>query len=287
MTNPVVQRLRRHGLTPRKDLGQHFLIDPGVLDRMVRLLGPGPETTLVELGAGLGVLTEKLLHTGARVVAVELDDALAAVLRHELGGAARFELLHQDLASLDMAALPRRLGVERLELVGNLPYQLTSTVLFALLELEDRLSGALFMLQREVAERVAGAPGSRNYGIASVALQAYYDIHLEGRLKPGAFLPPPRVESALVRLLPRRDGPALPWSERGVFIHLVRSVFNERRKVLRNTLKKFYSLSPAALEGVATRSGLDLGRRPEALAVEEFVRLLHALPEACGSGVEV
>jgi 16S rRNA (adenine1518-N6/adenine1519-N6)-dimethyltransferase len=121
----------------------------------------------------------------------------------------------------------------------------------------------------------------------SVLLQAYTDVSLVMRVKPGAFLPPPRVESALLRLRPRKPAPALPWSERHAFTHLVRQVFNERRKVLRNTLRKFYGLDPEALARCEAAAALDFGRRPESLEVDEFVRLLHVLPGSTRSGAEV
>lgn len=287
MTNPVVDRLRRHALRPRKELGQHFLVEPRVLERLVQCIAPAPGTVILEFGAGVGVLTERLLDAGARVVAVELDDDLAALLRAELGARHGFELLHLDLAALDVPALRRRLGTPQLKVAGNLPYQLTSTVLFGLLDLEEHLQDAVFMVQREVAERLVGTAGSRDYGILSVVLQAYYGIQIVARVRPGAFLPPPRVDSAILRLVPRPGGPALPWGERARFVRLVRNVFNERRKVLRNTLKKFYGLDAAALGACAAAAAIDFGRRPESLQVEEFVRLLHALPVSVAATAEV
>lgn len=146
------------------------------------------------------------------------------------------------------------------------------------------MAGAVFMVQREVAERIVAPPGGRNYGISSVLLRAYHAAEIALRVKPGAFLPPPRVESAVVRLVPRPGGPALGWEERSALTRLVKSVFNERRKVLRNTLRKFYGLDDSALGAVAVQSGVDLGRRPETLAVDEFVRLLHALPAGTPPG---
>lgn len=285
MSNPVVERLRRHGLRPRKELGQHFLIDPHVLERIVELIAPAPTSAVVEFGAGLGVLTERLLQAGARVVAVELDDELARVLETELAGYEKVRLVHADLAAFDAVALCRELDVARLKIAGNLPFQLTSTVLFGLLDLEEHLEDAVLMVQREVAERIVAAHGSRSYGILSVLLRAFFDVSVEMRVKPGAFRPPPRVESAVIRVAPRAEGPALPWSERAALAHLVKSVFNERRKVLRNTLKKFYALDEQALGLCAARAGIDLGRRPETLQVAEFVRLLHALPAANKRGV--
>lgn len=285
MKNPVLERLQRHGVRPRKDLGQHFLIDPNILSAIVRSIDPRAGETIVEFGPGLGVLTERLLESGATVVGVELDDDMAAVLRQDLGDRQNFRLLHADLARVDIPRLMDELEVSRIKLVGNLPYQLTSQVLFGMLELQQRVDAGVFLVQREVAERIVSAPGSKVYGILSVLLQAYHDASVAMRVKPGSFTPPPRVESALLLLRPR-PAPALPWNEWQALARLVKSVFNQRRKVLRNTLKQFQGLDAAGLEVVAARSGIDLKRRPETLAVDDFVRLLHALPTSPSFGSE-
>jgi 16S rRNA (adenine1518-N6/adenine1519-N6)-dimethyltransferase len=288
MSNPVLERLQRHGLRPRKELGQHFLVDIRVIDRLVEIVAPAPGQTLLEYGAGLGVLTEKLLDAGARVVAVELDDDLARILDLELGERAGFRLLHADLARVSARAIRVEEGAPDLRLVGNLPYQLTSHVLFGVLDLGPELHDAVFMVQREVAERIVAAPGGRDYGILSVLLQTWFDVDVAMRVRPGAFLPPPRVDSAVLRI--RRPGARaapLEWAERDALVRLVKSVFNERRKVLRNTLKKFYCLDTAALDRCAASSGIDLGRRPETLDSNEFAQLLRALPApVSGAGGE-
>jgi 16S rRNA (adenine1518-N6/adenine1519-N6)-dimethyltransferase len=277
MSHPVLDRLRRHGVRPRKSLGQHFLVDTRATARIVELVAAGPGDLVVEYGAGLGVLTDRLLDAGAEVVAVELDDDLARILAAELGGRPGFRLLHADLARVSLPELLGASGRRDLKLVGNLPYQLTSTVLFQVLELGPGVRDAVFMLQREVAERIASPPGGRQYGILSVLLRTWFEVEVPLRLRPGAFLPPPRVESAVVRLGPRKTGPVLDWSERERLVHLVRTTFAERRKVLRNTLRKFHGLDEGGLDRCARASGIDLGRRPETLSPEEFARLLRAL----------
>jgi len=285
MKNPVLERLNRYGIRPRKELGQHFLIDSNVLSAIVAHIDPQAEDVIVEFGPGLGVMTEQLLDAGAHVVGIELDDDMANVLRAELGHREHFDLRHTDLARVDTRQIATDKGVPRIKLVGNLPYQLTSVVLFGLLELGDVLDSAVFLVQREVAERIVSPPGSKRFGILSVLLQAYYEVRLERRVTPGCFAPPPRVDSAVLQVRPLAQ-PALTWEERATFVALVKHVFNERRKVLRNTLKKFYELDGASLDSLATDSGVDLGARPEALPVTDFVRLLHALPASTSSGSE-
>jgi 16S rRNA (adenine1518-N6/adenine1519-N6)-dimethyltransferase len=278
MSHPVLERLRRHGLRPRKELGQHSLVDLRVIERLVECIGPEPGQTILEYGAGLGVLTERLLDAGARVVAVELDDDLVRILDLELGGRPGFRLIHGDLAQVSSHAVQAEAGAPDLKLAGNLPYQMTSHVLFGVLDLGPALRDAVFMVQREVAERIVASPGTRDYGILGVLLRTWFDVDVPIRVKPGAFVPPPRVDSAVVRIRPRAGGAVLPWDERPALVRLVRSVFNERRKVLRNTLKKFYGLEEPALAACQSGSGIDLGRRPETLDCGEFARLLHALP---------
>jgi 16S rRNA (adenine1518-N6/adenine1519-N6)-dimethyltransferase len=278
MSNPVLDRLTQHGLRPRKELGQHFLVDLRVIERLVQLIAPGPGQTILEYGAGLGVLTGMLLDAGARVVAVELDDDLARILDLELGSRTGFRLLHADLARVSASTVCAEEGAPDLRLVGNLPYQLTSHVLFEVLDLGPAVHDAVFMVQREVAERIVAPPGGREYGILSVLLQTWFGVSIAMRVKPGAFLPPPRVESAILRIRPLAAEAPLAWDERPALAALVKSVFNERRKVLRNTLKKFYGLDESALERSAAASGIDLGRRPETVSAGEFARLLRALP---------
>jgi 16S rRNA (adenine1518-N6/adenine1519-N6)-dimethyltransferase len=277
MPNPVFERLQRHGVRPRKELGQHFLVDTRLLDRIVAWIDPAPGCFVVEYGAGIGILTEKLLQAGATVVAIELDDAMARILESELAARPGFKLIHADLTRVSVTALQAELQAPDVVLAGNLPYQLTSHVLFGVLDLETALRAAVFMVQREVAERIVAPPGTKTYGILSVLLRTWHDVEILQRVKPGSFAPPPRVESAVLRIRPRAAGLACAWNERPALVRLVKSAFAERRKVLRNTLRKFYPLDDAQLTRISAASRIDLGRRPETLGAEEFVRLLHAV----------
>jgi 16S rRNA (adenine1518-N6/adenine1519-N6)-dimethyltransferase len=272
--------LERYGLRAKKSWGQNFLGDEEILDAIARLAVERPDERVVELGAGLGHLTARLVARGARVVAVERDRDMAAVLRGELGAAVA--LLEADAARLDYARLRRDAtlwggepAAEPLAVVGNLPYHLTSPILFALLDQADEVRRAVFLVQREVAERLAAAPGTKEWGLLSVLLQHRADVSLERRVPPGAFLPPPRVESAVlaVRFRPPRAEVRDPVR----FRRLVKAGFAQRRKVLGNALAAARLAPPERLAAALADAGIDARRRGETLAVEEWAALDRAL----------
>src|SRR5512138_953914 len=226
--------LERHGLRAKKSWGQNFLGDEAILDDIARLAAARAGDLVVELGAGLGHLTVRLLARGARVVAVERDRDMAAVLRAELGD--RVALLEADAARLDLARIARDHGAPagRLAVVGNLPYHLTSPILFSLLDQAAAVERAVLLVQREVAERLAARPGTRELGLLSVLLQREADVSIERIVPPGAFVPPPKVESAVVCALFREPADAVVSGAR--FRKLVKAGFGQRRKTLRNAL---------------------------------------------------
>ena len=263
--------LDKYGLRAKKSWGQNFLGDERILGEIARLAAPAAGERVVELGAGLGHLTARLLARGARVVAVERDRDMAAVLRGELGDAVR--LLEADAASLDYARLAE--GGERVAVVGNLPYHLTSPILFSLLDRAERISRAVLLVQREVAERLAARPATREWGILSVFLQREADVSIERIVPPGAFLPPPKVESAVVQALFRP--PSAPVTDLARFRRLVKAGFAQRRKTLGNALRAGRLAEPKALARAMEAAGIDPGRRGETLAVAEWAALERAL----------
>jgi 16S rRNA (adenine1518-N6/adenine1519-N6)-dimethyltransferase len=270
--------LEKYGLRAKKSWGQNFLGDDGVLSEIARLAAPRPGELVVELGAGLGHLTARLVARGARVVAVERDREMAAVLRGELGEAV--ELLEADAARLDYGEMLRRHGKQagasaKLSVVGNLPYHLTSPILFSLLDQVERVSRAVFLLQREVAERLAAAPGTRDFGILSVLLQREADVSVERIVPPGAFLPPPKVESAVVCAIFRPPADAVADAAR--FRRLVKAGFAQRRKTLGNALRAGRIVGEEELAGALARAGIDAGRRGETLSPSEWAALDRAL----------
>lgn len=269
--------LDKYRLRAKKSWGQNFLGDEGIQDAIARLAVEREGELVVELGAGLGHLTARLLARGARVVAVERDRDLARVLRGELGEAVR--LLEADAARLDYRALAAGEGKGgRVAVVGNLPYHLTSPILFSLLDQAEAVSRAVLLLQREVAERLAAAPGSKAWGLLSALLQQRAVVTVERRVPARAFLPPPKVESAVVRVA--FGPPRAEVTDPARFRRLVKAGFAQRRKTLRNALEAARLASPEATAAALAAAGIDPARRGETLAVAEWAALERALSEA-------
>jgi len=264
--------LRRHGLRPKKEWGQNFLADEQLLRGLASLARLGPEDQVVELGAGLGHLTRALAATGARVVAVERDRELAPILREELPSV---EVVEADAKSFDLRAVAARAG-RRVVLCGNLPYHLSSPILFHLLDQRDAVSRAVLLLQREVAERIVAKAGGREYGLLSVLLQHVADARIGMAVPRHAFTPPPEVESAAL-VLEMLERPRAEVRDEQRFRALVKAAFSHRRKTLWNAVKNM----PGAREALA-KAGIDAQRRGETLTVEEFAAVERAFPDAGG-----
>jgi 16S rRNA (adenine1518-N6/adenine1519-N6)-dimethyltransferase len=261
----VREVLERHGLRPSRAFGQNFVADPNTVRRIAALAGVGPGRSVLEIGAGLGALTRALAGTGARVVAVEADGRLLPAL-HEQVDALGVEVVHADALAVDLEAL---LGTATSwSVVANLPYNVAVPVVARILEEAPMVSDLTVMVQREVGERLAAGPGSRDYGAVSVKVAYYATARVVGRVPATVFVPRPRVESALVRIERRPRvavDPAVVGPER--LFAVVRAGFGQRRKMLRG-----------ALAGVVgpdcfSRAGIDPRARAEALSVEEWGRL--------------
>ena len=251
----------------RKRFGQHFLHDQGVVRRIVDAIAPRPGELFVEIGPGRGALTFPLLASGCELHAIEIDRDLAARLRARVSHHSNLVVHETDALEFDLARVappPRPLRV-----IGNLPYNISTPLLFRLLATPARITDMHLMLQREVVDRMVSPPGVRAYGRLSVMVQLDCEVERVLRVGPGAFSPPPSVESAVVRLRPRPH-PALDPTGRARFESIVRSCFSRRRKTLRNALRGVCD------ERAIAASGLDPQVRPEALGIDEFVGLVHA-----------
>lgn len=247
----------------RKRFGQHFLTDRHYLARIVAAIDPKPGEAIVEIGPGPGALTEQLAERVERLHVIEIDRDLVARLRERFP-ADRVVVHEGDVLEFDFATLPAPLRV-----VGNLPYNISTPILFQVADHAQRISDCVFMLQKEVVERMVAAPGSAEYGRLSVMLQYHFAMASAFKVPPGAFTPPPKVDSAVVRMKPLGKD-RLRAKDEAMFARIVGGAFSQRRKTLRNALKAL------GLEEALTRSGIDLQRRGETLSVAEFVALSDA-----------
>jgi 16S rRNA (adenine1518-N6/adenine1519-N6)-dimethyltransferase len=248
----------------RKRFGQHFLHDPGVLRRIIDAIAPEPGERLVEIGPGRGALTLPLLACCGRLEAIEIDRDLVPLLRQKAAGAGELVVHEADALEFDFGAL--RGAGPRLRLCGNLPYNISTPLLFHLLESRAAIEDMHFMLQKEVVDRLVAPPGGKTYGRLTVMVAAACEARALFRVGRGAFQPPPAVDSAVVRLVPHAAAPfPLPDPQR--FARLVAAAFSMRRKTLRNGLRGLVD------EAQFAAADIDADRRPETLAPAEFARL--------------
>ncbi len=266
----IVELLDRHGLSPSRALGQNFVADPNTVRRIARLAGVGPGDHVVEIGAGLGSLTLALAEAGAAVTAVELDRHLVPVLREVVAGRG-VEVIEGDAATLDWTSILGR--ADRWSLVANLPYNVATPLVLDLLDGVPAIERMLVMVQREVGERLAASPGSGAYGIPSVKVAYHATAAVVGRVPAAVFVPKPRVESALVRIERRAEGPATDADPDRLFA-LVRAGFGHRRKMLRRALAGEVDEAAFAAAGVRPEA------RAEELGIEDWGRLAHAAPNS-------
>jgi len=253
---------------PRKRFGQNFLRDQGIIQRLARAIAPHPDEHLVEIGPGRGALTEPLAASGCRLDVIELDRDLVAGLLAAFCRNPRFKLHNADALRFDFRTLATE--GERLRVVGNLPYNISTPLIFHLLTQADCIQDMHFMLQLEVVERLAAAPGGKHWGRLGIMAQYHCEVEKLFEVPPEAFLPRPQVQSAIVRLIPRTT---LPWSacDETRLRQLVQAAFAQRRKTLRNNLKGL--IDTEQLE----RLGIDPGCRAETLAIPQFIEITNAL----------
>lgn len=263
--------LRRHGLRAGRRYGQHFLVDPNTIRRIVRLAAIDPDETILEIGPGLGSLTVALAAAARRVVAVEIDPKVVEVLAEVLGDATNVEVVVGDAMSIDLAGVVG--GPARV--VANLPYNVATPIFLRILDEVPEIHGGLVMVQREVGERWTASSGSRAYGAVSVHAVFQAEVRIAGDVPPSVFMPPPDVASVLVRFT-RRDAPPVEVADPAALFAFLRSAFGHRRKTLRNSLVAG-GFGRDEVEAALVACHLDGRTRPEMLSLDDFARLHAAL----------
>jgi 16S rRNA (adenine1518-N6/adenine1519-N6)-dimethyltransferase len=253
--------------TPRKRFGQHFLHERGVIDRILLALSPRDGERIVEIGPGEGALTLPLLARTGTLTAIEIDRDLIPRLRGAASGIGTLTIVEADALTIDLSALA---AGGMLRLVGNLPYNISTPLLFHMLDHASVVTDMHFMLQKEVVDRMGAGPGSKVYGRLSVMLQARCTVEPLFMVPPGAFRPPPKVDSAVVRLVPLPPD-QIAVAHRAMFDRVVRAAFSQRRKTLRNALQQLASAEKLAA------AGIDPGARAEDIEVAAFIGLANAL----------
>lgn len=272
LLDQVKTYLRTNHTRPRKHLGQHFLINEEVLSLIIHAGMVSTTDVVIEIGAGLGFLTTELANSAGRVIAVELDSNLYGELDTLFANVPTVDIIHGDFLELDFSSLiPKDTHPK---VIANLPYAITTPILWKLLEHSDQLESCVLMMQREVAERIVASPGGKDYGSLTIGISYHADSTLIGTLAPNNFYPEPKVDSAILRLS-MLETPRVIVEDETFFFRLVRESFRGRRKMLKNSLKRF--ATPDRLNEVLSTLDISPQRRPETLDITEFAALSNVL----------
>ena len=271
----IRRELKEYGLVPRKRWGQHFLVDRNILSKVVRAAKLEKGDVVLEIGPGMGEMTLGLARQVKKVIAVEIDRELVKILKEKTADFSNVMVIEGDILKISFEELYRQ-GHQQLKVVANLPYQISTPLLFRFIESKQLFSSLTLMLQREVAERMIASPGGKDYGPLSIFTQSVSDLSIQFYIKPSAFFPPPKVESAVIHMV-WKERPLVRPEEEGWFKKVVKGCFSYRRKRLVNALRHADLLLPEDLEKRIEKIGIDSQRRPETLAIQEFAHLADAL----------
>ena len=271
--------LERHGFTFKKSFGQNFLTDTNILQKIVDTAELDKEVNVIEIGPGIGALTEFLAENAAEVMAFEIDDRLVPILADTLRDFDNVTVINEDILKVDIAALAEeKNGGKPIKVVANLPYYITTPIVMGLLESHAPIDSITVMVQKEVAERMQAGPGTKNYGALSLAVQYYAKPYLAANVPPNCFMPRPNVGSAVIRLT-RYDAPPVPVKDEKLMFQLIRASFNQRRKTLQNGVSNDPNLSftKEQVANALLALGLSESERGEKLTLSQFAALSDLL----------
>jgi 16S rRNA (adenine1518-N6/adenine1519-N6)-dimethyltransferase len=265
--------LDKYGLRAKKQFGQNFLISERAVRAIADATVSSDEDWIVEIGAGLGTLTAQIVErvTAGKVIAVEADPDMIRVLRAELGEVDNLEIQHTDAMRFDLRA---EASLKKIIVCGNLPYHLASQLMFKVIDARDRVQHAVFMIQKEMADRVVAKPGGKDYGALGVMIRTYVDVTTVIKVGAGSFLPPPKIDSTVIKMVPLAQ-PRAPITDEAHYSKVVHAAFNQRRKTLRNALRAQFA--DEAVDAALAKTGIDGGRRGETLDIPEFAALANSL----------
>jgi 16S rRNA (adenine1518-N6/adenine1519-N6)-dimethyltransferase len=271
----IRKELAEYGLIPKKGWGQHFLVDRNILNKVIRTAQVEKDDLVLEIGPGLGEMTLALARQARRVIAVEVDPKLVEILKKKLEDCPNVDVVKGDILTISFRKADFGEG-QKIKVVANLPYQISTPLIFHFIELKEFFSTLTLMLQKEVAERMVASPGTKAYGPLSIFVQLFSTLSIRFYVKPSAFFPPPKVESAVVHMT-WREKPMVHMQDEDWFKKVVRGAFSYRRKTLINALKHSDLHLPHDVQPILEKIGIDPKRRPETLSIQEFALLAGVL----------
>ena len=280
IANPknTIEILNKYNFVFQKKFGQNFLIDTHVLDKIITAAHITKEDTILEIGPGIGSMTQYLCEQASKVISVEIDKMLIPILQENLAQYDNFILINEDFLKLDIKNLLKEHNCNKVKVVANLPYYITTPIIMSLFENNIPIESITVMVQKEVAQRMQASPGSKDYGALSLAIQYYATTEIIANVPPNCFMPRPNVGSAVIKLTLRDDEP-YPLNNKDLMFKLVRAAFNQRRKTLVNSIKNAANLdvNKESISAALEEMNLSPSIRGEALSLEEFCRLSNIL----------
>ena len=272
--------LNKFGLTAQKRYGQNFLIDSNILEKIVASAGITKDDTVLEIGPGIGTLTQHLAEAAKKVICVEIDKNMIPVLEYTLADFDNVTVINQDILKADIVSILKENGAESAKVVANLPYYITTPIIMELLEKDLPIESITVMIQKEVAERMQTGPGSKDYGALSLAVAFYSNAEVKMTVSPNCFIPRPNVDSAVIRLDKLKE-PAVKVKNRAEMFRIIKGAFEQRRKTLTNALShsSAYKTDKKNIENALLEMGKNINIRGEELTLEEFARLSDILTQ--------